>query len=256
MISGLPSAGRSCRASSIELGCSRSIAPPPRAASDSIVTDSPRLVIFDCDGVLVDSEPLNERGLAAVLKRHGIHIDADVYRDTLRGLTNEAIAELVTERWGSELPADFGAALVEEERRLMATGLQAVPGVGDAVRSIVAQGIDVCVASNGPMEAIEDRLGIAGLRCWFDGRMFSAEQVARGKPYPDLFVHAAKAMGHLPADCAVIEDSVPGIRAGIAADMRVLAFVPDPRAAVHIIEEVESFDSMRSVLALLGLAPD
>ena len=184
--------------------------------------NTPKLVIFDCDGVLVDSEPLNELAVLSVLDRIGIRIDSDVYRHTLQGLTNEAVAELIAEQWGAELPTDFGDLVVPEERRLMLDQLQAVPGVEDALTSIVKSEMEICVASNGPPEAIADRLDITGLKRFFPGRMFSADQVPRGKPHPDLFILAAESLGFAPSDCVVmfaviawslilLTDSNPGI---------------------------------------------
>ena len=213
----------------------------------------PKLVIFDCDGVLVDSEPLNERGLTLVLERLGVRLGPDTYRNTFHGLTNDAVADIVTSRWGVTLPANFADVLVAEERRAMLGELEAVPGVAGAVRSVVAAGVAVCVASNGPPSAIELRLRLTGLYPWFDGRLFSAAQVARGKPYPDVFLCAAETMGFYSADCAVIEDSNVGIQAGLAAGMSVFAYDGGVGAGSSDVAGAVHFHDMNDLPALLGL---
>lgn len=216
--------------------------------------ERPGLVIFDCDGVLVDSEALNERVLKNVLTRYGVLLDSDLYRSKFQGLTNEAVADLVTKRWGVELPGEFGTDLVSEESRWMVSELKAVPGVVDVISSIVAAGKEVCVASNGPTAAIEDRLRFTGLISWFGGRLFSADQVARGKPYPDVFLFAAVELGYVPEDCVVIEDSEPGIKAGVAAGMRVLAYDPAQQESIKTIGDIQSFREMSAVPGLLGIS--
>ena len=120
------------------------------------------------------------------------------------------------------LPEDFADLLEDVERRAVEAGLRAVPGVADAIRSVAASGVATCVASNGPPEAVAQRLKLTGLYSWFEGRLFSASMVARGKPHPDLFLHAAQTLGVPPSQCVVVEDSAPGARAGLAAGMRVL----------------------------------
>lgn len=213
----------------------------------------PGLVIFDCDGVLVDSEPFNERALLNVLERIALRIDTDVYRSTFQGLTNEAVAELLADQWGLELPDEFGELITCEERRLMAGQLKAIPGAKNAVNSIANAGAEICVASNGPPKAIADRLNITGLRRFFSGRIFSADQVPKGKPHPRLFKLAADSMGFSASECVVIEDSKPGIEAGLAAGMNVLAYVAAGKEPLPDLCGVEHFREMQLLPSLLGL---
>ena len=212
-----------------------------------------KLVIFDCDGVLVDSEPLIESAFIRVLENFGLQLGPDAYRTTFRGLSNSRITEVLRSRWGVSLPAEFGPVIESEEWDAMERELQAVPGVADAVRSVVASGMEVCVASNGSPEAIVQRLKLTGLYDWFAGRLFSSTHLARPKPHPDVFLHAAETMGFAPPDCVVIEDSDPGVEAGVAAGMRVLAFVPNPSVADVGPTRAERFADMASLPALLGL---
>ena len=214
---------------------------------------TPKLVIFDCDGVLVDSESLNERGLTRVLQRFGVRLGPDTYRNTFHGLTNDAVANIVTSRWGVTLPANFSDVLVSEERRAMLGELRAVSGVAGVVRSVIAAGSEVCVASNGPPEAIALRLNLTGLYPWFEGKLFSAAHVARGKPFPDVFLYAAETMGLYLAECAVIEDSKVGVQAGLAAGMRVFAYDGGVGAGSRDLAAAVHFHDMNDLPALLGL---
>ena len=214
----------------------------------------PKLVIFDCDGVLVDSEPLIESAFIRVLEGFGLQLGPDAYRTTFRGLSNSRIAEVVRSRWGVSLPEEFGPVIESEEWDAMERDLQAVPGAADAVRSVVASGMAVCVASNGSPEALVQRLKLTGLYDWFAGRLFSSTHLARPKPHPDVFLHAAESMGFSPGECVVIEDSDPGVAAGLAAGMRVLAFVPNPDESDEGSTRAERFTDMASLPPLLGLS--
>lgn len=213
----------------------------------------PGLVIFDCDGVLVDSESLIETAFLRVMGRYELRLTPRDYHEFFKGLTVSRTADVVRARWGVSLPEDVGEVIDQEEWEEMERGLQAVPGADDAVRSIVAAGMAVCVGSNGSPEAIEQRLGLTGLYHWFEGRLFSAATVTHGKPHPDVFLHAAEAMGFAPSDCVVIEDSDTGVQAGLSAGMRVLAYVASPVNNVDGAREVERFTDMASLPALLGL---
>jgi beta-phosphoglucomutase-like phosphatase (HAD superfamily) len=112
----------------------------------------------------------------------------------------------------------------------------------------------VCVGSNGSPDAIAQRLRLTGLYSWFEGRLFSAAVMARGKPYPDVFLHAAEAMGFSPSECVVVEDSNSGVQASLAAGMRVLAYVASPTSNVADSMGVERFTDMASLPALLGIS--
>ena len=214
---------------------------------------SPKLVIFDCDGVLVDSEPLNNRALGRVLSSYGLRLQPDELRTHFSGLSNSRIEDIARKRWGVSLPANFSDVLEDAERVVLEEGLRAVPGVADVVRLAAASGMATCVASNGSPDAVEQRLKLTGLYPLFAGRLFSAAEVARSKPYPDVFLHAAETFGVSPSECVVIEDSEPGIQAGQAAGMRVLAYAAGPDTGAADSAGVELFMDMALLPALLGL---
>ncbi len=215
-------------------------------------TTTPSLVIFDCDGVLVDSVPLIERVLRRVLEDCGLRLQPDE-EWPFHGVSNTLVMDAVQVRWGLSLPSDFLDVVSREAWDVMERELRAVPGAADAVRSIVDSGTATCVASSGSAEAIEHRLRLTGLYHWFEGRLFGAAYLLRPKPWPDVFLLAAETIGFLPSECAVIEDSEPGVEAGLAAGMRVLAFAPEANALVAGSTGVERFVEMASLPALLGL---
>ncbi|MFG1706740.1 HAD family hydrolase [Nonomuraea sp. M3C6] len=174
------------------------------------------LVIFDCDGVLVDSEPISVRVGTAALRRLGWSIDEAEYAERFVGCTNEYWAEQVGETppgWWEELNAEYVATVKAE--------LCAVDGIEAALDQLT---VPSCVASNGRHATIRRSLELTGLAGRFDGRVFSAEDVAQGKPAPDLFLHAAATMGAAPEHCVVVEDSPFGVTAAVSAGMRCLAF--------------------------------
>ncbi|NUR93263.1 MAG: HAD family hydrolase [Nonomuraea sp.] len=174
------------------------------------------LVIFDCDGVLVDSERISVRVGTAALRRLGWTIDESEYAERFVGCSNEYWDEQVGETppgWYDRIRDEYTAAVKAE--------LRAIDGIEDALDRL---DIPYCVASNGRHSAIRDSLEVTGLSPRFDGRVFSAEDVPRGKPAPDLFLHAAATMGAAPERCVVVEDSPFGVTAAVSAGMRCLAF--------------------------------
>ena len=160
----------------------------------------PKLAIFDCDGVLVDSEALINRALGRLLADCGLQLQPNEIRTHFRGLSNSRIEDVLITRWGMSLPENFTDMIEDAERIAMEDGLRAVPGVADAVRSVAASGVATCVASSGSPDAIVQRLNLTGLYHWFEGRLFSAALVERGKPYPDVFLYAAAKMGFPPSE--------------------------------------------------------
>ena len=214
---------------------------------------SPRLVIFDCDGVLVDSESLTIPAMSRLLAHYGLRLQHEELRAHFSGVTTSQVKDIVWTRWGVSLPDDFTDLLEHAERVAVEEGLLPVPGVPGVVRTLVGSGIATCVASNGSPDAVAQRLKLTGLYPWFEGRLFSASTVARGKPYPDLFLHAAETLGYPPSDCVVVEDSVPGVRAGLAAEMSVLMYMAESNSAMADALGVERFSDMTLLPALLGL---
>ena len=181
-----------------------------------------RLVIFDCDGVLVDSEAIACRVDAELLTSLGFPVGFEDFRDRYVGISTATMCADIEARFGRRLPADIARRLLDAVLDAFEAELAPIPGIPDALRAIDAPR---CVASSSDPPRIRRSLEIAGLLGLFDPHLFSATMVARGKPAPDIFLHAASAMGAAPRDCVVVEDSVPGVQAARAAGMRVLGFV-------------------------------
>ncbi|MFC8241213.1 HAD family hydrolase [Streptomyces chartreusis] len=183
------------------------------------------LVIFDNDGVLVDSEPISNRLLAAYLTELG---HPTSYEDSIRDYMGSAmhrIHDLVLERTGERLPEDFDDVFHARVFAAFERELKAVPGAVDVLEKLGGDGVPYCVASSGSHERIRVGHRTTGLDRYFDeGRVFSSQDVGRGKPAPDLFLHAAERMGVAPARCLVVEDSPLGVQAAVAAGMDVYGF--------------------------------
>jgi HAD superfamily hydrolase (TIGR01509 family) len=188
----------------------------------------PALVIFDCDGVLVDSERISNAVLAEALRGLGLPISAEEAHDRYRGMFLSEIRADAERRLGARLPDDFVETFERDREEAFRASLEPVPGAASAVREVRAMGFDVCVASQGRLSKTELTLSLTGLRDLFGpAALFSAHSVARGKPAPDLFLHAAATMGFSPEQCVVVEDTMIGVEAALAAGMRVVAYVPD-----------------------------
>jgi len=210
------------------------------------------VVIFDCDGVLVDSEPIANRVFSQMLAEQGLVLDDAQMDELFLGRTMAHCLALVADRLGRSLPDDFEAG---HDRRLfdaLAAELTPVPGV---VKVLDRLALPYCVASNGGPEKMRFSLGQVGLLSRLEGRLFSAAHVARGKPAPDLFLHAARCMDVEPAACVVIEDSPAGVAAGVAAGMTVFGFAArTPAARLHEAGAHRVFTVMDELPALLGEA--
>jgi HAD superfamily hydrolase (TIGR01509 family) len=212
------------------------------------------LVIFDCDGVLVDSEPLANASFSQALKANGLDWSVEETMHRLMGLSLKSAIEICEAELGRKLPDDFLEKMqAVTYRNFRDAPLKPVAGVKEAVLALQAGGIATCVASSGTPEKMRFTLGLTGLWDLFEGRIFSSSQVPRGKPFPDLFLHAAIAMDMQPFDCVVVEDSVPGIQAARSAGMRALAYVAAPYAnrAALAAAGAELFDDMKALPALV-----
>ncbi|MEQ1889890.1 MAG: HAD family hydrolase [Alphaproteobacteria bacterium] len=215
----------------------------------------PRLVIFDCDGVLVDSEPVANHILAAAITRLGHPMSVTQTRSAFVGLSMSQIMKDISVLTGQALLDDWRQQLQEETYAAFRQCLHAIPGVDQAVARIKAEKIALCVASSGSCDKMELTLGLTGLRSYFGENLFSSTMVARGKPHPDLFLYAAAQMGVLPSQSVVIEDSAPGVAGARAAGMRVFAYTGDPEsnAAELTAKGGEIFTDMARLPGLLGL---
>jgi len=179
------------------------------------------LVIFDCDGVLVDSEPLANRLLAEALTAEGFPTTPEECLERYTGISMRAAFAMVEAEWGRRLPADFEERVKAHDLEVFARELKPVAGVREALARIP---LPKCVASSGAPDKIRLSLTLTGLIGFFAPHLFSAHQVARGKPAPDLFHFASETMKVPPWRCCVVEDSEAGIQAARAAGMRVLGF--------------------------------
>jgi HAD superfamily hydrolase (TIGR01509 family) len=179
------------------------------------------LVIFDCDGVLVDSEVISCRAHAEILTRHGYPITPDAVLKRFLGVSDREAREIVEAELGRKLPDDLEAQMKQAALQRYDGELEAIPHIADAIAAI---DLPKCVASSGTPEKIRHGLSCAGLHDQLAPHIFSAVQVKRGKPAPDLFLFAAEQMGARSSRCVVIEDSVPGVTGARAAGMTVLGF--------------------------------
>ncbi|BAC72438.1 hydrolase [Streptomyces avermitilis] len=190
------------------------------------------LVIFDNDGVLVDSEPLSNTLLAAYLTELG---HPTSYEESLRdymGAAMHRVHDLVQERTGQRLPDDFDEVFHGRVFAAFERELEPVAGAVDILEKLTADGVPYCVASSGSHERIRVGHRKTGLDRWFeDGRIFSSQDVGRGKPAPDLFLYAAERMGVPPKRCVVVEDSPLGVQAANAAGMDVFGYTAMTPAA-------------------------
>ncbi|MFD9906898.1 HAD family hydrolase [Streptomyces sp. NPDC059063] len=183
------------------------------------------LIIFDNDGVLVDSEPLSNTILAAYLTELG---HPTSYEDSVRtymGAALHRVHDIVLERSGQRLPEDFDAVFHERVFAAFERELEPMAGAFDVLEKLTADGVAYCLASSGSHERIRVGHRKTGLDKWFtEERVFSSQDVGRGKPAPDLFLHAAERMGVAPERCAVVEDSPLGVQAAVAAGMDVYGY--------------------------------
>lgn len=212
-----------------------------------------RAVIFDCDGVLVDSEPIANRVLAQVLTGIGLPMTAAESVAAFMGRAWTENLAIIERLLGTPPPADLTTRYRAARDAALRAEVAPVPGVVAALDAIE---LPACVASSGDHGKMALTLGATGLLERFEGRIFSATDVGRGKPWPDLFLHAAESMGFDPAETAVVEDSVPGVQAGVAAGMRVLGFAAGgPASAPAPALEAAGatvFTSMAALPALLA----
>ncbi|MFC9795730.1 HAD family hydrolase [Streptomyces sp. NPDC127584] len=211
------------------------------------------LVIFDNDGVLVDSEPISNTLLAGYLTELG-HLTT--YEESLRDYMGSAmhrVHDLVQERSGQRLPEDFDAIFHARVFAAFQAELEPVPGAAEVLRQLADAGVPYCVASSGSHERIRVGHRKTGLDVFFpDELVFSAEDVGRGKPAPDLFLHAAASRGVAPERCVVVEDSRLGVQAAVAAGMDVYGFTamtPEEKLA----GAAGFFGAMEELPAILGL---
>ncbi len=206
-----------------------------------------QLTIFDCDGTLVDSEVLANEVLLDLVAEQGLRLTLDSLVSRFRGRKlADCVAELEAEL-GRPLPDDFVPRFRASSAAAFRERLRPIDGAVDLVGAMTGP---ICVASSGPVEKIRLSLSVTGLLPYFEGRIFSSYDIGAWKPDPGLFRHAAQAMGVSPSDCAVVEDSLPGVQAGCAAGMTVFALPPasaDPNVPNGVIR-VRHLSELRTFL--------
>jgi len=215
----------------------------------------PEVVIFDCDGVLVDSEVLASARLGAALERLGLKLDESQIRELFLGVSEQSMLGIAERALGAPLPPEFQSELANDVLADFERELKGIKGIAELIGRLDAR---VCVASSSSIERIRASLRIVGYANLFEPHVFSASEVARGKPEPDLFLHAAQRMGASAADCLVIEDSVHGVTAARRAEMVVFGFTGGAHAQGHeynarLVEAGAAvvFDDMRELPGLL-----
>jgi HAD superfamily hydrolase (TIGR01509 family) len=213
----------------------------------------PQLVIFDCDGVLVDSEPISVDVLVKVITANGgVMSEAAVYERFL-GMSMPSVMAILDAEYGFAMTEQHLSDLRVELRERFALELKPIPGVADAMRRLEQQR---CVASSGSPERIRLSLRTTGLLELLEPNIYSASMVERGKPAPDLFLHAARMMGVPPAACIVIEDSPAGVRAAKDAGMQVFAFAGGSHAEKAGLAASLAPLAPNVVFSDMGLLPD
>ncbi|MBD8556582.1 HAD family hydrolase [Rhizobium sp. CFBP 8762] len=214
------------------------------------------LIIFDCDGVLVDSEPISFDVLLRILTEHGVHIEPDIAYERFLGKSVKTMGDVLKSEYGLAIDDAFLDGMRASLYERFQTELQPIPGIAETLDGL---NIKRCVASSSQPERIRLSLTLTGLIDKLDPHIFSATMVANGKPAPDLFLLAADTMNVDPRDCVVIEDSPAGILAAKAANMRVFAFAGGThannerhKAILSALKPDHLFDDMRDLLHLVG----
>jgi HAD superfamily hydrolase (TIGR01509 family) len=212
------------------------------------------LVIFDCDGVLVDSERIAVRVEAEYLAELGWPLTQADIIERFTGRTDEYMHEAIEAQLGGRLPGDWKDQFQRRYREAFAADLHPVDGILEALDQIT---VPTCVASSGSHDKLRFTLGHTGLYARFEGRIFSGKEVANGKPAPDLFLHAAARMGADPAACAVVEDTLWGVLSARAAGMRAFGYAGGLTPA-HRLEgpATRVFHDMRELPALIAAGRD
>ena len=209
------------------------------------------LVIFDCDGVLVDSEHITNRVFAQMMAELGVTLSPAYMEEHFFGRAASECVRLAQELLGVRLPGDFTERYGQRSRAALADEVTLMPGVAALLDALTWP---CAIASNGLAAKMRVTLGKTGLLERFEGRWFSIEDVVNGKPAPDIYLHAARTLGARPAACVVVEDSPTGVSAGVAAGMTVFGFAAQTPTAVLIDAGAQlAFTELNQLPALLRL---
>ncbi len=210
------------------------------------------LVIFDCDGVLVDTETINNEVISQLLNEAGLEMSPEEVARRTTGLAYSEMWEMFEDEVPGSLPVDIEEQQLTLESERFRKELLPIPGVVETVRCLGAAGIPMCVASNGTREKMVVTLEVTGLAGYFGDKFYGVNQVVHGKPAPDIYLLAAQKMGVPPSRCVVIEDSYPGAQAGLAAGMTVLGYCPNKDIWGLEGLGIQTFSDMNSLPELLG----
>ncbi len=209
------------------------------------------LVIFDCDGVLVDSETLGNRILVEFVAEFGLVLELQEAILLFKGCKMADCVAVIEQRLGKKLPQDFVTQFRARTAEVFERELLAINGIEAALDKI---NLPICVASSGPPEKIKLALRVTNLLPRFEERIFSSYEIGSWKPAPNLFLYAAKNMGFEARSCTVVEDSILGVRAGVTAGMRVLGYTNQSEATLLEACGARVFDSMYQLPSLLSFS--
>jgi HAD superfamily hydrolase (TIGR01509 family) len=216
----------------------------------SVEKKSFELLIFDCDGVLVDSEMITNRIFAGMLNELGIAVSIEEMFERFVGHSMPQCLEIITGLLGRPVPDGFVDEYYSRSRTALRLEVKAVPDIEIVLATVK---LPFCVASSGTHEKMQTTLGVTGLLPQFRGKIYSVTEVARSKPFPDVYLYAARQQGIDPAACAVIEDTPTGVRAGVAAGMTVFGYCAlTPRQRLIDAGAHYTFERMRDLPALIS----
>lgn len=207
-----------------------------------------KCVIFDCDGVLVDSEKISNHVLIEMFASQGVKLDFNYATEHFSGTSLKEIFSFLEEQTRKELPEGFMEDYRKRTFELFKTNLKPINGVEDVLKKLK---IPICVASSGPMKKILLNLATTGLVHYFNDNIFSSYEIKKWKPDPGIFIYAADNMGFKIQDCAVIEDSIAGVKAGIAGGFDVYAYSKPKNKNQLEKEGAKVFEEMGELLELL-----
>ena len=209
-----------------------------------------KCIIFDSDGVLVDSETLSAKVFQEMAMELGFDLDFETAVERFAGTSMKENLLFIQENIQGSLPVDFEKEFRGRTYKVFKTDLKAVNGIADLIEKL---GIPFCVASSGPVEKIRLNLGLVNLLDHFENKIYSSYDIGSWKPEPGIFLHAAKRMGFEPEECAVIEDSASGIRAAIAGGFTVYALTNKKKKQTFEQLGAIAFENMKELEKLLAL---
>lgn len=216
------------------------------------MNSSPELIIFDCDGVLVDSEVIFNQVMADDLGEHGLKLDVKQCMALFAGGDMASIQSAIEAR-GIRLPSSWIQGIYDKVLKRLEQGVDPVAGIQEVLKQLNTLNMPFCVASNGPIHKMELTLGKTGLLSYFENAMFSAYDINVWKPEPELFLHAAQQFSATPAHCIVIEDSAAGTLAAKKAGMPCLGYSPDGNDEVLEANNAQCFSNMSELVGLIGI---